>query len=524
MEKLTEKLQELREKWGRYWRESMSEIQTRLVFVDPILIALGWDIHDPEQVRVEVPIGGGRTISYALKDKGRNILFIKAFSLENPLNDPNLITQVVQDTAANNIKWCAITNGVIWKFYSSMESCPILDRLLYEINYNTGDQDLNKTSMLFEPFSRSEMQKGELDKLWDKLFTDSRIRRAMNKLIANPPDCLIEAIRASLPGISLMDTRIKESLLRLWKITQDDLSTGQMIPARVEEPKRYTREDEKQEEETQGYSEEDDTSGLRTRAHRRYDEQHHIEKRKSSVIDLYKEIDRFCFNLNPRVYKTYRALYITWEIDQMVFCNLHIHSNKIRGWLHMPWSDVVEGKGFLRNVKDVKHWGSGDLEFNISAREELDILLKYIKMSFDNISKRTVLHVNELEPFKPIEIAPPVKRKRGRPRKIRPEEVQQVVKRKRGRPPLSAAKHIARMNEEGKLNENKPKPQPIDYKPLFVGSKSPFNLFNTEETKPEEAEETHDNIIIQEINLDDDPQLNEDKSLDEIDDDLEKES
>ena len=72
MEKLTEKLQELREKWGRYWRESMSEIQTRLVFVDPILIALGWDIHDPEQVRVEVPIGGGRTISYALKDKGRN--------------------------------------------------------------------------------------------------------------------------------------------------------------------------------------------------------------------------------------------------------------------------------------------------------------------------------------------------------------------------------------------------------------------------------------------------------------------
>ncbi|MBN1233282.1 MAG: hypothetical protein JXA60_08020 [Candidatus Coatesbacteria bacterium] len=380
MEELVAKLEELREKWSKYWREKMSVMQTRIVFIDPILSTLGWDIHDPEQVRVEIPIGGGRTMSYALRDKGRNLLFIMAVPLDSPINDPAFITQVVQDTAASNVKWCAITNGVIWKFYSSLESCPVLDRLLYEVYYNAADQDLNKPASLLWPFSKREMQKGELDKIWERLFTDSRIRRSVNKIMKNPPDFLMESIKVNLQGIKLSDERIKESLIRIWNVAKEETvatliskKEPSLIKKPLGEPKLHYIEESHPEEHVY----------MRTRARKMYDENHHTSKRKHSIVELYKEMDRYCLSLNKAIYKTYRALYITWEIEQLLFASLHIHTNKLRGWINLPWDAIQNKPPFIRNVIKIKHWGSGDMEFNITRRDQLENLKPIINISFD---------------------------------------------------------------------------------------------------------------------------------------------
>src|SRR3990172_9053933 len=94
MDRLSECIKELQARLDKYSKSSLKEAQTRLIFIDPMLKALGWDVSNLDEVDVEHATVDGKAVDYALRINGSVVLLVEAKSLGDPLTDVKAITQV----------------------------------------------------------------------------------------------------------------------------------------------------------------------------------------------------------------------------------------------------------------------------------------------------------------------------------------------------------------------------------------------------------------------------------------------
>ena len=101
-----------------------TETPTRYLIIDPILIALGWDLNDMDQCSMEWPMPKGQyrtRVDYALGNgEGEVIAAIEAKSLETPVrNRPaGLENQLARYVKGMRCGVAVLTNGAIWHIYN----------------------------------------------------------------------------------------------------------------------------------------------------------------------------------------------------------------------------------------------------------------------------------------------------------------------------------------------------------------------------------------------------------------------
>ena len=115
MDKLCQKIEEIRGKLESLQRHTLNETSTRTIIIDPLLESLGWDIRDPDEVQLEYPTVDGKSVDYALTINKKTVLLVEAKALDDPLTDVKAITQVVGYAANDGVEWCVLTNGIVWK-------------------------------------------------------------------------------------------------------------------------------------------------------------------------------------------------------------------------------------------------------------------------------------------------------------------------------------------------------------------------------------------------------------------------
>ena len=98
-----------------------SEMQTRVILIDPILNALGWETNNPNSVRQEYEMNNGKA-DYALihPETRRPFAIIEA----KKLGEAHLEKHIPQiDNYAGDkshaIRYGAITNGNVWRVFES---------------------------------------------------------------------------------------------------------------------------------------------------------------------------------------------------------------------------------------------------------------------------------------------------------------------------------------------------------------------------------------------------------------------
>jgi hypothetical protein len=65
-------------KLDKHRKGELKEYPTGTIFIEPSLEALGWDVEDPEEVELEYPTIGGKSVDYAAKINRKPVLFIEA--------------------------------------------------------------------------------------------------------------------------------------------------------------------------------------------------------------------------------------------------------------------------------------------------------------------------------------------------------------------------------------------------------------------------------------------------------------
>ena len=374
MNKLIQKIEEIRGKLEGFRRHSLNETSTRTKVINPLLEALGWDVGDPDEVEEEYSTFDGKLVDYALKLNRKPVLLVEAKAINDNLSDNKAIGQVVGYAANAGIVWCVLTNGVKWQVYRSVEKCPAPEKLMFEVSLDPRESEGISTEQLAQQmgrFSREEMAKGTLDDLGEQTFTDGKVRKALDMIMRDPPRGLIKILRSAANDESFNNQNVKESISRIWAERRVGLqrpidhpsSGGATIPllptkeGRSRKGKKPTGE---------------------------FSEQHHLSGKPREIIELYRGLDSFCLSLAPgEVGKTYAKYYLTYDLRNSSFCSVLIQKNQLRIFLKLKYSRLDNPPPFTRDVSKLGHYGMGDLELAITSASQLKEAEPLIRQSFE---------------------------------------------------------------------------------------------------------------------------------------------
>ena len=115
---------------------SQNEFRTRIVLIDPILNALGWNVTNPDQVTIEyiMSVGGG-TSDYALLQDGKPIAIVEAKKLGADLK--NHYAQMLNYANAQGIPYALITDGNTWEMFEVFRPANLEERRMLKLVLTT---------------------------------------------------------------------------------------------------------------------------------------------------------------------------------------------------------------------------------------------------------------------------------------------------------------------------------------------------------------------------------------------------
>src|SRR6266498_6032407 len=192
---LDQALVTVRDRIARHQRENIGEQDTKAALIVPVLRALGWDVEDLEDVKLEYrrrPVDN--PVDYALFLLRSPRLFIEAKSLGAHLDDHKWASQILAYATVAGVEWVALTDGNEWRIYNSHAAVPVEEKLFRVVRVAEPETHAGQTLRLL---AKAQMADHLIDVLWKTDFVDRQIRDALMGLFGAEPDpSLVRLIRA----------------------------------------------------------------------------------------------------------------------------------------------------------------------------------------------------------------------------------------------------------------------------------------------------------------------------------------
>jgi len=152
----------------------LTEADTKVLLVEPLLRVLDWDTWNPLEVKREYPIPEvGEHVDIALQIIGKPRIFIETKRWDSGKKlDDDMAKQVIKYAKLGDIDWCILTNGNEIRVYNtSWKVTATNERLFFKLLLNEYLE--NRDSLLL--LSKQNVQKGELDRRGTVHLTKKRI-------------------------------------------------------------------------------------------------------------------------------------------------------------------------------------------------------------------------------------------------------------------------------------------------------------------------------------------------------------
>lgn len=196
-----------------------TEEGTKNAFIMPVLIALGYDVFNPEEVVPELDCDlvkkKGEKIDYAIMKDGAPILLIECKHCKQNLNLHD--TQLQKYFVASNARFGVLTNGIEYRFYTDLDKVNIMDEKPFlAINM----LDLSDTNIeQLKKFHKSYYNESEILSTAQELQISIQVKDILNKNFQSPGDeftryfvkCLNDG-RSTAKLIELYKPIIKKSI------------------------------------------------------------------------------------------------------------------------------------------------------------------------------------------------------------------------------------------------------------------------------------------------------------------------
>lgn len=209
MQKFKESMQRLGVQVATRQEHILNEETAKQSLIIPFLAALGYDVFDPLEIRPEYDSDFGKKkgekVDYAVIKNGDPIMFIEAKSPSQKLENHD--SQLARYfNATPGMKIGIITNGIIYKFFTDLNTGNIMDETPFlELNITElCDTDIEALARF-----RKEMFDAQQVVLFaEELIYTSNLNKKLEDIFKNPPD---EFIRYLIKDFS--DTRITQNVI-----------------------------------------------------------------------------------------------------------------------------------------------------------------------------------------------------------------------------------------------------------------------------------------------------------------------
>lgn len=192
-------------------RESIGEQDTKAVLIDPLLLALGWELPDLDEVRREYRHKAqDNPVDYALLMLGQPRLFVEAKGLGSDLSEHKWISQILGYATVAGVEWCVLTDGDEYRLYNALAPVDVDGKLFRRVRISEQAQADFKLATL-RLLSKKEMEDKLIDVLWKAHFVDRHVKHAIEELFSGDDDGLVRLLRRAT---KLPPSAVRESLKR----------------------------------------------------------------------------------------------------------------------------------------------------------------------------------------------------------------------------------------------------------------------------------------------------------------------
>lgn len=351
MTDVQKQLTDLAKKANELVAKSLSEADTKAVLIEPVLSALGWDTHDPDEVKREHQVYDGTTVDYALRLNLKPRLYMEAKKLGEKLD--NFAAKTINYANNDGIEWCVLTDGNVWRVYKSNAAGNVSEKLLFEVRLtDLLTDEASEALVQLQSLSRESIKQGNLD----EHFADRQVGAALERLLSESSPKLVNLLYSEL-NKQFPKTAVKAALQR---------RAGQKPQVATKIPRK--------------------AKGGKTKAV--YDYNHHFVSKPSEVRELYDQLDKAIMQLaSPGVIKrTFQKLYIAYSVKKN-FVEVRAQKKQLKLFVELPYADVPDKRNIVRDVSEIGHWGTGNTEVQLHTSDDLDHAVSIIQLAYEQTPK-----------------------------------------------------------------------------------------------------------------------------------------
>jgi predicted transport protein len=110
----------------------------------------------------------------------------------------------------------------------------------------------------------------------------------------------------------------------------------------------------------------------------------HLKGKSEDVGNLFEALKEriFALNVDNDVLEKPNKIYISYKHGKN-FCEVRPQSKEIKIWLDIPYSDLADPKKISRDVSNVGHYGTGEVETKLGSLSELEDVMYLVEQSYN---------------------------------------------------------------------------------------------------------------------------------------------
>ena len=313
-----------------------------------MLKALGWSTENPNDVRSEEPTFDGKAADYVLlaQDGDRTVLIVEAKALGKSLGDAKAVGQVVPYANNAGIEFCVLTNGVVWMVYSTFEHCPAPKKLMFRVSLDPREskgKPIKELAEIMARFSRSKIN--ALGDWWQEARKNMTTGDSPGQ-----PARETDGGACSERSATLTSEQEPENAV-------DNIHAGNVVGTTKKDNKRH------------------------------YDEADHLDGVPENIVDMYREIDRYCLSLGPEVKKIPGAIYIGYyrkDVERRYLCLVFLQkkNNRIKLATGLEWESQERWPEFAETSSN----GKGHVDLFLTDVNQLPETKELINKKYELLS------------------------------------------------------------------------------------------------------------------------------------------
>ena len=232
-----EVLSDIKRKIEKLGDKTIGETQTKESFINPMISALGWDVTDFDEVKLEYRHTKKATpVDYALLIDLTPKLYIEAKQLGSNLDDYKWIAQILTYSTMAGVKWSLLTDGNHYKLFNTTAEARLEEKLFYEWKMTEiTEENVDGILSFLKLLTKDKFKDDEIEIAWQNHFEVNKVRKTLKKIINDKDESLLNLIRKRT---KLNRATIVNSLNKL-NIRIEKISIPDVLP--IKRPPTYIR-------------------------------------------------------------------------------------------------------------------------------------------------------------------------------------------------------------------------------------------------------------------------------------------